>query len=80
MGISSEALEELRGILLEMGLAAQVEAASEEDLEELGLFLLDITAAAIKVRVQHRINGRELPPSSFDPIEPVPEQQSFDFG
>jgi hypothetical protein len=66
MRLSDEALNDLRKVLYELGYSCELELASREDLEQLGMFLLNLTAAAIKTREKMRIIGQELPPSSFD--------------
>jgi len=75
MRLSEDALDHLRTVLVNLGFGDEVASASREDLEELGLFLLNLTAAAIKTRGRMRRAGRPLPPSSF-PDENVPPTQA----
>lgn len=74
MRLSDEALESLRGVLTELGFSKELEAASQDDLEELAFFLLNLTAAAVKTRERMRMVGRELPPSAFPEEEARPVQ------
>lgn len=77
MGLSDEALSDLRKVLHELGFSNEVNSASGEDLEQLGMFLLNLTAAAVKTREKMRLIGYELPPSRFDEPEKPPVQGSF---
>ena len=77
MRLSDEALESLRRVLRELGFAEQLEAASQADLEEFALFLLDLTAASVKTRERMRQVGRELPPSKLPEPEIVPVQPTL---
>lgn len=77
MGLLDEALNDLRKVLHELGFSAEVEEADSEELEQLGMFLLNLTAAAVKTREKMRLIGQELPPSAFDQPEEPPDQASF---
>lgn len=65
MRLSQKALDDLSEVLVELGFGRELEMASKKDLEELGLFLLNLTAAAVKTREKMRRVGKELPASSF---------------
>ena len=77
MGLSDEALRNLQNVLVELGFSYEAEIASQEDLEKLGIFLLNLTAAAVKTREKMRLVGQELPPSSFGDSDPPPVQGAF---
>lgn len=77
MRLSDEALESLRGVLMELGFSEPLEKASEKDLEEFAFFILNLTAASVKTREKMRMVGRELPPSDFPQPEEVPVQPAL---
>lgn len=77
MGLSNEALEELRRLLIDCGFTREVDLAPREDLIELGNFLLNLTAAAIKTRERLRRIGMEAPPSVFNDEPRAVTQQKF---
>ena len=77
MGLSDEALSDLRKVLHELGYSAELEEASCEDLEQLGMFLLNLTAAAVKTRENLRMTGQELPASDFERPDTPPVQGTF---
>ena len=77
MRLSEEALESLRRVLIELGYSQLLEEATERDLEEFGLYLLNLTAAGVKTRERMRSVGRELPPSKFPDEAPKPVQGVF---
>ena len=77
MRLSAEALESLRRVLHELGFGKELEAASQAELEEFALFLLNLTAAAVKTRERMRLVGRELPPSTFAADEETPVQATL---
>lgn len=77
MKLPDEAWESLRKALSESGLSKELESASQEDLEQFGSFLLNLTAASVKTRERMRLVGRELPPSVFPPEEEPPTQPTL---
>lgn len=77
MRLPKEALDELREILVGLGLGDLVDSAPEGELARLGSFLINLTAAALKTREKLSRVGIELPPSDFDESEPAPAQQQI---
>lgn len=77
MRLSDEALDDLRRVLIDLGFGRELEMASPHDLEELGLFLLNLTAAAVKTREKMRLVGQELPPSSLKDASSPPSQATL---
>ncbi len=75
MKIPDEALGALREVLEHSGLSKELESASQEDLEQLASFLLNLTAAAIKTREKLRGVGIEVGPSTFPNDEESPTSQ-----
>jgi hypothetical protein len=76
MKIPEEAWQSLREALTASGLSKELESASQEDLEQLGHFLLNLTAAAIKTREKLRSVGTDLGPSPFPASEDEPTSQA----
>lgn len=77
MGLSDEALNDLRKVLQELGLSHELENSSQKDLEQLGMFLLNLTAASVKTREMLRMIGKEPPASDFERPEAPPIQGRF---
>ena len=75
MRIPAKACEDLRKALLESGIDAT--HFSDSEVEELGLFLLNLTAAAIKTRERCRLMGVELPSSHVEPEDSPTMQNSI---
>jgi len=77
MRLSEEALDSLRRVLIELGYSDLLDEATERDLEEFGLYLLNLTAAGVKTRERMRSVRRELPPSKFPDEAEGPVQGAF---
>jgi hypothetical protein len=77
MKLPEEAWQSLREALTASGLSKELETASQQDLEQLAYFLLNLTAAAVKTRERMRLLERELPASAFPPEEEPPVQPTL---
>ena len=75
INLPEDACEHLRKALLDSGIDAS--EASDSEIKELGFFLLNLTAAAIKTREKCRLMGNELPPSEMNPEQSPPIQSSL---
>ncbi len=77
MALPEEALISLRRVLEELGFDKEFDISSDAELEELAMFLLNLTSAAVKTRERMRLLGKELPTSETPSEKKAPEQPTL---